>query len=107
MPSFVELLSASFVSTPEGEYLQITVCAYKTSDWASPFDLKMAKIKVPRDTFTYMPGEKVETVTVGGVRGGLTGGIDTADLPRDVNQGRHAGRYDSFLYLPVIPRKDN
>lgn len=95
----------------EGEYLQITVCAYKTSDWASPFDLKMAKIKVPRDTFTYMPGEKVEMVTVGGVRGGLTGGIDTADLPRDVNQGRHAlytgGRYDSFLYLPVIPKKDN
>ncbi len=92
-----------------GEYLCITINAYKTSDWASPFDLKMATIRVPREGFTYMPGDKPEMITVGGASGGLTGGIDTTNLPRDVNRGRHiiytGGQYDSYLYLPIVPRQ--
>lgn len=91
------------------EYLCITVNAYKTSAWASPFDLKMAKFQVPEDGFTYFPGDKPEMCTVGGVSGGLTGGIDTTGLPKDVNRGRHCiytgGKYDSYLYLPVVPEK--
>lgn len=93
----------------KGEYLYITVNAYKTAEWASPFDLKMAKLRVPRDGFTYMPGEKPEMLTIGGVSGGLTGGIDTTQLPKDVNKGRHilytGGKYDSYLYLPVVPEE--
>lgn len=93
----------------KGEYLCITVNAYKTSAWASPFDLKMAKLQVPKDGFTYFPADKPEMRTVGGVSGGLTGGIDMTGLPKDVNKGRHCiytgGKYDSFLYLPVVPEK--
>lgn len=91
-----------------GEILQITISAYKTSDWNAPFDLKMAAIQVPKDGYTYMPGEKPEMVTLGGVKGGLTGGIDSTGLPKDHNKGMHiihsGGRYDSYLYLPVIPK---
>lgn len=95
----------------KGEILQITVSAYKTADWASPFDLKMATIEVAKEGFTYMPGSKPETIRIGGVSGGLTGGIANTDLPKDVNKGRHVihtgGKYDSYLYLPVIPKKEN
>ncbi len=93
----------------KGEILQISISAYKTAEWASPFDLKMAKIKVAKDGFTYLPNEKTKMITVGGVRGGLTGGIKNTDLPKDVNKGKHVihsgGKYDSFLYLPIIPEK--
>lgn len=95
----------------KGEYLCITVNAYKTSEWASPFDLKMATIRVPKEDFTYMPKEKPEMITIGGVSGGLTGGIDATSLPKDVNKGRHilytGGKYDSFLYLPIVPKKED
>ncbi len=94
----------------KGDYLQITINAYKTTSWASPFDLKMATIQVPKDGFTCMPGEKVDMITIGGVSGGLTGGIDTSRLPKDVNKGKHilhtGGRYDSYLYLPIVPKKE-
>lgn len=95
----------------KGEYLCITVNAYKTSEWASPFDLKMATIQVPKEGFTYLPKDKPEMITIGGVSGGLTGGIDTTNLPKDVNKGRHilytGGKYDSFLYLPIVPKKED
>lgn len=94
----------------KGEILQITVNAYKTHEWASPFDLKMATIKIPKNGFTYMPKDNPEMITVGGVSGGLTGGIDTSKLQKDVNKGRHVihtgGKYDSYLYLPIIPKKN-
>ncbi len=94
----------------KGEYLQVSISAYKTVEWKSPFDLKMAKLKVAKDGFTYLPKSKTEKITVGGVSGGLTGGIDTTNLPKDVNKGRHViytgGKYDSFLYLPVVPQKE-
>lgn len=95
----------------KGEILQITVSAYKTTEWASPFDIKMATLKVAKDGFTYFPSEKSEMITIGGVSGGLTGGIDSSRLPKDVNKGRHVihtgGKFDSYLYLPVIPKKEN
>lgn len=94
------------VKLKKGEYLCITVNAYKTSEWKSPFDLKMAKIKVPAEGFTYMPKAKPRMITVGGVSGGLTGGVDITKLPHDVNRGRHIiytdGKYDSYLYLPIV-----
>lgn len=95
----------------KGEILSITISAYKTTEWASPFDLKMATIKVVEDGFTYMPKEKKKMITVGGVSGGLTGGIDSTNLPKDVNKGRHlihtGGKYDSYLYLPIIKNKED
>lgn len=95
----------------KGEYLCITVNAYKTSEWASPFDLKMATIQVPKEGYTYMPKDKPEMITIGGVSGGLTGGIYTTNLPKDVNRGRHilytGGKYDSYLYLPIVPKKED
>ncbi|MGN0813153.1 MAG: CocE/NonD family hydrolase [Candidatus Coproplasma sp.] len=93
----------------KGEILQITISAYKTKQWASPFNLKMATIKVAKDGYTYMPKDKPKMITLGGVSGGLTGGIDCTGLPKDHNKGRHiiytGGKHDSFLYLPVIPKK--
>ncbi len=94
----------------KGEYLQITVKGYKVAQWAAPFDSKMATLQVPKEGFTYMPGEKPEMITIGGVYGGLTGGVDMTHLPKDVNQGRHriytGGEYDSYLYLPILPEKE-
>ena len=94
----------------KGEYLQITINAYKTTGWESPFDLKMATIQVPKEGYTYLHGEKPEMITIGGVSGGLTGGIDMTNLPKDVNKGQHVihtgGKFDSYLYLPVIPEED-
>lgn len=74
------------------------------------FDMKMAKISLPKEGFTYMPNERCEMYTIGGEEMFAGSKIDTADMPKDVNRGRHriytGGKYDSFLYLPVIPEKE-
>lgn len=47
--------------------------------------------------------------TIGGSE--MFGGsnVDTSDMPKDHNKGRHriytGGKYDSFLYVPIIPEK--
>ncbi|MGN1155407.1 MAG: CocE/NonD family hydrolase [Agathobacter sp.] len=91
------------------DILQITISAYKTKDWKGPFNLKMATLQVPAEGFTYMPGTNPKMLSIGGVKGGLTGSIDTSNLPKDHNKGRHAihsgGIYDSYLYLPIVPKE--
>ncbi len=94
----------------KGDILRVTVAPYKTKKlWSGPFKLKMAKITLPKEGFTCMPGEKCEMYTIGGEEMFAGSKVDTADMPRDVNRGRHriytGGKYDSFLYLPVIPEK--
>lgn len=89
----------------EGEILQLTVGAYQPANAAIPFG--SASISVPRDGFTYMPGQPVEMMTVGG---NATQCADLAEVvvsPATHNAGRHriytGGEYDSYLYVPVIP----
>ena len=89
----------------EGEILQLTVGAYQPANAAIPFG--SASISVPRDGFTYMPGQPVEMMTVGG---NATQCVDPAEVvvsPATHNAGRHriytGGEYDSYLYVPVIP----
>lgn len=94
----------------KGDILRVTVSPYKTKKmWAGPFKLKMAKINLPKEGFTYMPGEKPEMYTIGGTEMFAGSKVDTAEMPKDHNKGRHriytGGKYDSYLYLPVIPEK--
>ena len=93
----------------KGDVLRITVCPYKTRKmWAGPFQLKMAKIAIAKEGYTYFPEEKPEMVTIGG--GEMLAGskVSTTELPKDHNKGRHriytGGKYDSYLYLPVLPQ---
>lgn len=57
-----------------------------------------------------MPDEDVPMYEIGG--GDMLGGskVENVDMPRDVNKGRHiiytGGKYDSFLYVPIIPKKE-
>ena len=94
----------------KGDQLVLTVSAYKTRKlWKGPFNIRMAKVQLPKEGYTYMPGSEPEMYTIGG--GSMFGGsnIDTSDLPHDVNKGRHViyagGRYDSYLLIPVIPER--
>ena len=98
----------------KGDQLRLTVSAYKTKKmWTGPFKLKMAKIELPKEGYTYLPEETPEMVTIGGAEmfGASSGEVETKDMPHDVNRGRHVlhtgGCYDSYLYLPVVPGKEN
>lgn len=89
----------------EGEILQLTVGAYQPANAAIPFG--SASISVPRDGFTYMPGQPVEMMTVGGNATQCADPAEVVVLPATHNAGRHriytGGEYDSYLYVPVIP----
>lgn len=96
----------------KGDILRLTVCAYKTRKlWTGPFKLKMAKIDLPKEGYTYMPDSKPEMYTIGGAEmfGSSGGEVETSKMPHDINKGRHTihtgGEYDSFLYVPIIPNK--
>lgn len=98
----------------KGDVLRLTVSGYKTRKmWKGPFKLKMAKIELPKEGYTYMPDENPEMYTIGGAEmfGGSGGMVETTQMPHDVNKGRHTihtgGRYDSYLYVPVIPKEED
>lgn len=89
----------------KGEILQLTVGAYQPANAAIPFG--SASISVPRDGFTYMPGQPVEMMTVGGNATQCADPAEVVVSPATHNAGRHriytGGEYDSYLYVPVIP----
>lgn len=89
----------------EGEILQLTVGAYQPANAAIPFG--SASISVPRDGFTYMPGQPVDMITVGGNATQCADPAEVVVSPATHNAGRHriytGGEYDSYLYVPVIP----
>ena len=68
---------------------------------------KMAKITIPKEGYTYFPDDKPEMYTIGGSEMFAGSKVDTANMPKDHNKGRHriytGGKYDSFLYVPIIP----
>lgn len=95
----------------KGDVLRVTVSPYKTQKmWTGPFKLKMAKIQLPKEGYTYFPEDKPEMVTIGGGEMFAGSQVDTAEMPKDHNKGRHriytGGKYESFLYVPVIPKKE-
>ena len=89
----------------EGEILQLTVGAYRPANAAIPFG--SASISVPRDGFTYMPGQPVDMITVGGNATQCADPAEVVVSPATHNAERHriytGGEYDSYLYVPVIP----
>ncbi len=94
----------------KGDILRVTVSAHKTMKmWSGPFKLKMAKVELPKEGYTYMPDDKPEMYIIGGAE--MFAGSDGTgtEMPKDHNKGRHAiycgGRYDSYLYVPVIPKE--
>lgn len=90
-----------------GEILQLTVGAYQSEKAAIPFG--SAKITVPEEGFTYMPGQPVKMMTLGGDATECADPSEVVTSPATHNVGRHCiytgGRYDSYLYIPEIPAK--
>lgn len=94
----------------KGDILRVNVTPYKTKKlWTGPFKLKMAKIDLPKEGYTWFPEDKPEMVTIGGAEMFAVSKVDTAEMPKDHNKGRHVihtgGKYDSYLYVPVIPNR--
>lgn len=92
----------------KGEYLQITVSAYKSESSAKLPDIFGGrKISIPAEGFTFAPGSSVRMVALGGDASEVAPGAKDAVLPRDHNRGRHViytgGPCDSYLYVPIIP----
>jgi hypothetical protein len=92
------------------DILQITITPYKTKKmWTGPFKLKMAKIELPVEGYTYFENNKPEMYTIGG--GEMFEGNNNVStpMPKDVNKGRYViytgGKYDSYFYAPFIPQK--
>ena len=89
----------------EGEILQLTVGAYQPANAAIPFG--SASISVPREGYTFMPGQQVEMITVGGNATQCADPTEVVVSPATHNAGRHriytGGQYDSYLYVPEIP----
>lgn len=92
----------------KGEILQLTVGAYQPEKAAIPFG--SAKITVPEEGFTYMPGQPVKMITLGGDATECADPSEVVTSPATHNVGRHCiytgGRYDSYLYIPEIPAKE-
>ena len=90
-----------------GEILQLTVGAYQSEKAAIPFG--SAKITVPEERFTYMPGQPVKMMTLGGDATECADPSKVVTSPATHNVGRHCiytgGRYDSYLYIPEVPAK--
>lgn len=88
----------------EGEMLQLTVGAYQPANAAIPFG--SASISVPREGYTFMPGQPVDMITVGGNATQCADPTDVVVSPATHNAGRHriytGGQYDSYLYVPEI-----
>ncbi|MGN0517044.1 CocE/NonD family hydrolase C-terminal non-catalytic domain-containing protein, partial [Eubacterium sp.] len=100
----------------KGDELRLTVSAYKTKKlWTGPFKLKMAKVELPKEGYTFMPDNNPEMYTIGGAKmfaGDAWGDeVNTKELPKDHNKGRHTiytgGKYDSYLYVPFVPKKED
>ena len=91
-----------------GEILQLTVGAYQPEKAAIPFG--SAKITVPEERFTYMPGQPVKMMTLGGDATECADPCEVVTSPATHNVGRHCiytgGRYDSYLYIPEIHAKE-
>jgi hypothetical protein len=92
----------------KGEILQLTVGAYQPEKAAIPFG--SAHITVPKEDFTYMPGQQPEMMTLGGNADECADPAEVVTSPATHNVGRHCiytgGRYDSYLYIPEIPAKE-
>lgn len=89
------------------EILQLTVGAYEPENATLPFG--SARITVPVEGFTYMPGEQPAIKTLGGNATECADPKEMVVSPATHNVGRHCiytgGQYDSFLYVPEIPAK--
>lgn len=92
----------------KGEILQLTVGAYQPEKAAIPFG--SAKITVPEEGFTYMLGQPVKMMTLGGDATECADPSEVVTSPATHNVGRHCiytgGRYDSYLYIPEIHAKE-
>lgn len=91
----------------KGEMLQLTIGAYTPANASIPFG--SAKITIPEQGFTYMPGQNIKTITIGGNETECADPEEVVTSPATHNAGKHCiytgGKYDSFLYIPEIPSK--
>ena len=91
-----------------GEKIRLTVRAYNPPSADTVPAFGSAKITVPKEGYTYEPGQKTEMITLGGLDG-KKWVKNTVKAPKSRNKGRHiihlGGRYESYLQVPVVPEK--
>ena len=91
-----------------GEKIRLTVRAYNPPSADTVPAFGSAKITVPKEGYTYEPGQKPEMITLGGLDG-KKWVKNTVKAPKSRNKGRHiihlGGRYESYLQVPVVPEK--
>lgn len=94
----------------KGQTLRLTIEAFKTAPQPSKLMTGVfghAKVKVPSESFTYLPDARPKMMRLGGNSSQVAPDAEDAPIPQDVNEGRHriftGGNYASSLYLPFIP----
>lgn len=91
----------------EGEILQLTVEAYTPAAASIPFG--SARIEIPAEGYTCQPGSDAAKMVLGGNADECADPDEVVTSPATHNKGRHSiytgGRYDSYLYVPIIPEK--
>lgn len=89
----------------KGDTLRLTVGAYTPSPMRDPSD-GTAKVAIPADGYTYMPGEKVEKRILGGEAESYPYADCVVSLPDSRNKGTHkiytGDKYDSYLSVPFV-----
>lgn len=92
----------------KGEILQLTVGAYQPEKAAIPFG--SAKITVPEEGFTYMPGQPVKMITLGGDATECADPSEVVTSPATHNVGlplhlhRRTDITAIFIFLRFLPR---
>jgi uncharacterized protein len=93
-----------------GEQLKLTVSAYKPMP-VIDIGFGAAKIAIPNEKETFMPGEKVSFAELGGTPDTSPKFVKQQEviIPQSRNKGTHlihfGGRFDSYLVIPDIPNK--
>lgn len=89
----------------KGDELKLTISTYQLTP--VHLDFGSAQIDVPTDVYTFTPGEKVKMKTLGGVAEYPYPTVIPQN-PRIHNTGTiriYTGKeYDSYLYVPIIPK---
>lgn len=92
----------------KGESLRLTIGTYKAPTANIPFG--EAKIQIAKDQFTFDPKNPPEMITLGGNSKECANPAEVVTTPPNHNKGTHifhfGGKYNSYLYIPIIPEKN-
>ncbi|TDS83467.1 hypothetical protein EDF78_12423 [Rahnella sp. BIGb0236] len=93
-----------------GEKLVLTIAAHRPIPTSIDMGFGSAVIELPASGGTFMPGEKIKRISLGGPASTLLPFVSEQQVATPVsrNAGRHiihfGGKYDSYLQIPVVSK---